>query len=68
MKDTIQEDDMFLDTTKTEIEQKLQEVDKSKEIMEERLTAIEGRIDTFIETMDRVNILFGKLENTKIDS
>ena len=65
MKDTIQEDDMFLDTTKTEIEQKLQEVDKSKEMMEERLTAIEGRIDTFIETMDRVNILFGRLENAE---
>lgn len=65
MKDTIQEDDMFLDTTKTEIEQKLQEVDKSKEMMEERLTAIEGRIDTFIETMDRVNILFGRLENAQ---
>ena len=65
MKDTIQEDDMFLDTTKTEIEQKLQEVDKSKEMMEERLTAIEGRIDAFIETMDRVNIVFGRLENAQ---
>ncbi|MCK4649662.1 tyrosine-type recombinase/integrase [Candidatus Pacearchaeota archaeon] len=65
MKDTIQEDDMFLDTTKTEIEQKLQEVDKSKEMMEERLTAIEGRLDTFIETIDRVDIVFGRLENAQ---
>jgi len=34
-------------------------------MMEERLTAIEGRIDTFIETMDRVNILFGRLESAQ---
>ena len=56
---------MFLETTKTRIEQKLQEVDKSRDMMEERLTAIEGRIDTFIETMDRVNILFGRLESAQ---
>jgi hypothetical protein len=42
---------MFLDATKTEIKQKLQEVDKSKGIMEELLTAIKGHIDIFIETM-----------------
>jgi len=53
---------MFLETTKTRIEQKLQEVNKSGYMMEERLRAIEGRTDTFIETMDRVNILFGRLE------
>ncbi len=65
MKDTIQEEDMFLDTTKTEIEQKLQEVDKSKDIMEERLTAIEGRLDSFMDGVERMELIFGRLENAQ---
>ena len=41
MKDTISEDDMLLDLTKTEIEKRLEKSEKDKEILSERLISLE---------------------------
>lgn len=44
MRDTISEDDMFIDITKTEIEQKLQKAEKEKELMQEQLTSLQLQV------------------------
>lgn len=41
MKDTISEEDLLIDTTKTEIEKQLAQSDKEKEIMQDRITTME---------------------------
>ncbi|PIN88972.1 hypothetical protein COU60_04825 [Candidatus Pacearchaeota archaeon CG10_big_fil_rev_8_21_14_0_10_34_76] len=44
MRDTISEDDMLIDITKTEIEQKLQKAEKEKELMQEQLTTLQRQV------------------------
>ena len=44
MRDTISEDDMLIDITKTEIEQKLQKAEKEKDLMQEQLTSLQMQI------------------------
>ena len=51
MKDTIQEDDMFVDITRTEIEQELEKIKKNKEVTDDRLKSAEERLDHFNEIM-----------------
>jgi hypothetical protein len=48
MKDTIQEDDMLVDVTKTEIEKKLDKTEKEKEILQDRLGAIEKQMQELL--------------------
>jgi len=45
MKDTISEEDMLVDFTKTEIEQKLIKSDKQNEILSDRVSSLEKEID-----------------------
>ena len=47
MKDTISQEDMLLDLTKTEIEQRLEKSEKEKEIMQERLANMEKYMEKF---------------------
>jgi hypothetical protein len=51
MKDTIQEEDMLMDVTKTEIEKKLEKSESEKEILQERLASMENQMSRILELM-----------------
>ena len=65
MKDTIAEDDMLVDITKTEIEKRLEKTEKEKEIMSDRVQFLEQEIIDLkklflhtqkIETSSKINV------------
>ena len=56
MKDTIAEEDLLLDVTKTELEKKLEKSDKEKEIMQERLASMENFIEKFKLIADKMHL------------
>ena len=56
MKDTISEDDLLMDVTKTEIEQRLTKSEKEKEIMQERLTNMEKYIHKIMQVADKLHL------------
>jgi hypothetical protein len=56
MSDTISEDDMFVDATKTEIEQRLSKSEKEKEIMQERLTNMEKYMQRIMQIADKLHL------------
>ncbi len=49
MKDTISDEDMLVDTTKTEIERRLEKSEKEKEIMQERMVQMEEQMRNILE-------------------
>lgn len=49
MKDTISEDDLFLDTTKTEIEKRLEKSENEKSLMKERMESMERQMSKILE-------------------
>ena len=49
MKDTISEEDMLLDTTKTELENRLQKSENEKEIMQERVDRMENQMKQILQ-------------------
>ncbi|KKP29132.1 MAG: hypothetical protein UR15_C0022G0004 [Parcubacteria group bacterium GW2011_GWA2_31_28] len=49
MKDTISEEDLLVDTTKTELEQRLAKTEKEKEIMQERMKTMEMQMAQIME-------------------
>src|SRR3989338_7259492 len=52
MKDTISEDDMLLDLTKTEIEKRLEKSEKDKEILSERLISLEKDLNKLKQQLE----------------
>jgi len=56
MRDTIAEEDMLVDVTKTEIEKRLEKSEKEKEIMQERLANMEEYIRKFREVADKLHV------------
>jgi len=56
MKDTISEEDLLVDITKTEIEQRLSRSEKEKEIMQERLTNLEKYIYKIMQIADKLDL------------
>jgi len=48
MRDTISEDDMLIDITKTELENRLQKSENEKEIMKERMSHMEDQMKTIM--------------------
>ncbi len=56
MKDTISQEDMLLDLTKTEIEQRLEKSEKEKVIMQERLANLEKYIKKFDMVADSLHL------------
>jgi len=48
MRDTISEEDMFIDVTKTELEQRLTKTERENEILKERVKSVEERIEGII--------------------
>lgn len=61
MKDTIQEEDMLVDITKTEIEKRLEKSEREKELLQERLLNMEGQMSKILELMkvagNKVNLI-----------
>jgi len=56
MKDTISEEDMLVDLTKTEIEKRLLKAEKEKEIMQERLNSIELEMAKIRDVTDQLHM------------
>lgn len=54
MRDTISEDDMLIDITKTEIEQKLLKAEKKNELLQEQLTILQTQVATIGELTKRL--------------
>jgi len=52
MKDTIAEEDLLVDTTKTDIERKLEKSEKEKEIMQERMQNMEEQMKRILEVVN----------------
>ncbi len=57
MKDTISEEDMLIDTTKTDIEKSLQRAENEKALMEEKMHAMELQMATVMELVKQVGSL-----------
>ena len=61
MKDTISEEDLLVDVTKTEIEKRLTKAEKDKDILQERVDQIEEKLRQVLElnkiTNSRVEIV-----------
>ena len=55
MKDTIAEEDLLMDVTKTEIEKRLEKSEKEKEIMQERLNSMELQMAKIMEVTDQTS-------------
>ncbi len=53
-KDTITKEDMLVDTTKTELEQQLTQEKRSRQLMEERLKALEKKIEQATPLMSKL--------------
>ncbi len=53
MKDTISEEDMFVDVTKTEIEQKLIKSDKERELMKEELSDLRNEMAKLMQFVNK---------------
>ena len=56
MKDTISEEDLLIDVTKTEIEKELQRTKKENELMQERMKTMEMQIAKVMEWTNRVGM------------
>lgn len=54
MKDTISEDDMLIDLTKTEIEKKLAQSEKQREIMEDKIRTMELQMANIMELVKQL--------------
>ncbi len=56
MKDTISEDDLLIDTTKTEIEKRLAQSEKERGIMEEKIKTMELQMINILELVKQLEI------------
>lgn len=61
MRDTITEDDLVLSEERTELERNLAQTKKDKNIMDDRMLAMEGKVDKFVETMTRLDKLLDRM-------
>jgi len=60
MRDTIQEEDLLVDTTKTELEQRLNKTENEKEILEERMKIMEEQMKVISELVKRGCLVVGE--------
>jgi integrase len=56
MKDTIAQEDMLIDTTMTEIEQRLEQSEKEKNVIQERLKTMEMQMATVMEHIKQAEL------------
>jgi len=57
MKDTISQDDMLMDLTKTEIEKELQKTQKENELLQEKMKTMEMQMGRIMEITKRLEIV-----------
>lgn len=57
MRDTINEDDMLIDLTKTEIEQRLMKSEKARDILQERINNMEFQMAKVLELTKRLEMV-----------
>lgn len=57
MKDTISEEDLLIDTTKTELEQRLTKSEKEKEIMQDRMKTMELQMVKIMEKVMELEVI-----------
>lgn len=53
MRDTISEEDMFVDVTKTEIEQRLTKSERESDILKERMKNVEMRLGKILNRFNK---------------
>ncbi|MEK6915532.1 MAG: hypothetical protein AABW89_03260 [Nanoarchaeota archaeon] len=56
MRDTISEDDLLVDVTKTEIEKKLERSENEKKIMQERMNLMELKLAEIMQVTEKMNL------------
>jgi len=56
MKDTIREEDLLVDTTKTEIEQRLLQSEKKNEILQDRITSMEKEMKRITDIANKLHL------------
>jgi len=59
MKDTISEEDLLIDVTKTELEKRLAKTEKEKEVLKERVSMIELKLKKVLQVMNEVYLKAG---------
>jgi hypothetical protein len=57
MKDTISEDDMLVDVTRTELEQRIEKSEKEKDVLKERITNLELQMTQFVEVASQMHFV-----------
>ncbi len=57
MKDTISEDDMLVDVTRTELEQKIERSGKENDVLKERITNLELHLAEFVEVSNQMRMV-----------
>lgn len=67
MRDTISEDDLLVDVTKTEIEQRLARSEKEKEILKEKVAALELQMSVVAELTKKLEASHEKSELLRIE-
>jgi integrase len=66
MKDTINEDDMLVDLTKTEIEKKLVRSENEKEILQDRVEILEKKMSVILHEVDEMRTAFKELQLLRV--
>ena len=61
MRDTISEEDLLIDVTKTELEQRLERSEKEKEVLQERMSTMEMQMAKILELEKKLEIKQGQL-------
>jgi hypothetical protein len=61
MKDTISEEDLLIDTTKIEIEQRLERSEKEKAIMQDKIKTMELQMANIMELVKQLEITHKEL-------
>ena len=60
MRDTISEEDLLMDLTKTEIEKRLLKSENEKEILKERLDIVESQMQRILQMVDNACLIVQK--------
>ena len=66
MKDTINEDDMLVDLTKTEIEKKLVKSENEKDILQDRVEMLEKQMSVIMPEVDEMKMMIKEFQLLKV--
>ncbi|MCD4771659.1 site-specific integrase [archaeon] len=66
MRDTINEDDMLIDLTKTEIEKKLVKARNEKEILQDRVEFLEKQMNAIVPEIDEMKLMIKKFQLLRV--